>query len=123
MRSIRWGIGLTLICLAPALARPGPQWVGEPEKIRAWFQNLMQPDNPALSCCGEADAFEADEFLTEGDHYVAIITDGKGTIPNGTHISVPNSKMKWDKGNPTGHGIIFVGSAGQIYCYVVPGGA
>jgi len=30
--------------------------------------------------------------------------------------------MKWDKGNPTGHGIIFMGSGRQIYCYVTPGG-
>jgi hypothetical protein len=30
--------------------------------------------------------------------------------------------MKWDQGNPTAHGIIFIGSQGQIYCYVAPGG-
>ena len=27
-----------------------------------------------------------------------------------------------DEGNPTGHGIIFIGPAGQVYCYVTPGG-
>jgi hypothetical protein len=43
-------------------------------------------------------------------------------IQNGSRISVPNAKMKWDKGNPTGHGIIFIGDRGQIYCYVTPGG-
>jgi hypothetical protein len=26
--------------------------------------------------------------------------------------------MKWDAGNPTGHGIIFIGPQGQVYCYV-----
>ena len=30
--------------------------------------------------------------------------------------------MKWDEGNPTGHGIIFIGTGGQVYCYVTPGG-
>ena len=30
--------------------------------------------------------------------------------------------MKWDAGNPTGHGIVFIGAAGQLYCYVAPGG-
>ena len=94
----------------------------EPQPIRQWFQKLMQPDNPVVSCCGEADAFEADTFEVQGDHYVAIITDGKGTIPNGTRIPVPNRKMKWDEGNPSGHGIIFIGSTGQVYCYVTPGG-
>jgi hypothetical protein len=54
--------------------------------------------------------------------YVAIITNGKGIIPEGTRISVPKNKVKWDNGNPTGHGIMFIGNAGQIYCYVTPGG-
>lgn len=110
------------ISLSPALARDNGQWADSPLAVRQWFQNLMQPDHPRMSCCGEADAYEADQFEIEGDHYVAIITDGKGLIPNGTRIPVPNAKMKWDQGNPTGHGIIFIGSAFQIYCYVAPGG-
>jgi hypothetical protein len=58
----------------------------------------------------------------EGDHYIAIITDGRGDFPTGARISVPNSKMKWDSGNPTGHGIIFIGSDANVLCYVPPGG-
>jgi hypothetical protein len=108
--------------IAPAAARDNGQWADQPAAIRRWFQSLMQPDNPVVSCCGEADAFEADTFEVEGDHYVAIITDGKGMLPAGTRIPVPNSKMKWDAGNPTGHGIVFIGTAGQLYCYVAPGG-
>jgi hypothetical protein len=54
-----------------------------------------------MSRCGEADAFEADTFEVEGDHYIAIITDGKGVIANGTRVAVPNQKMKWDAGNRT----------------------
>jgi hypothetical protein len=108
---------------APAAARDDGQWASSPANVREWFQGLKQPDHPRLSCCGEADAFEADTFEVESDHYVAIITDGKGVIPNGTRISVPNAKMKFDRGNPTGHGIIFIGAGGQIYCYVTPGGA
>jgi hypothetical protein len=95
---------------------------GLPPEVRRWFQGLRQPDNPAASCCGEADAYEADIFEVETDHYVAIITDGKGDIPNGTKIAIPNNKMKWDEGNPTGHGIIFIGLQGQVFCYVAPGG-
>jgi hypothetical protein len=107
----------------PAPARPGPQWADEPRAIREWFQSLMQPDNPYMSCCGEADAFEADSFeQNAAGQWVAIITDGKGVIPNGTRIAIPDAKIKWDKGNPTGHGIVFIGSSGQIYCYVTPGG-
>jgi hypothetical protein len=111
-----------LAMLLPAIARDNGQWADSPATTRQWFQSLMQPDNPAVSCCGEADAFEADTFEVESDHYVAIITDGKGVLQNGTRIPVPNEKMKWDQGNPTGHGIVFIGSGGQIYCYVAPGG-
>jgi hypothetical protein len=111
-----------LSIIASALARDNGQWADSPAAVRQWFQSLMQPDNPYLSCCGEADAFEADTFEVEGDHYVAIITDGKGVIPPGTRIPVPNAKMKWDAGNPTGHGIVFIGAQGQVYCYVAPGG-
>ena len=106
------------------------RWMTTPE-ISAWYRDLMQPDAPMVSCCGEADAFEADDFEAEGDHYVAIITNGKGIIPEGLRISIPNAKIKWDAGNPTGHGILFVSTSasvdpetGQsfhsIYCYVPP---
>jgi hypothetical protein len=114
-------VALALLSL-PAMARDNGQWGNQPAALRQWFQNLMQPDNKYLSCCGEADAYEADSFEVKGDQYVAIITDGKGVIPNGTHVPVPNEKMKWDEGNPTGHGILFIGTGGQVYCYVTPGG-
>jgi hypothetical protein len=112
---------VSLVALT-AHARDNGQWGDSPAVVRQWFQSLMQPDNPYLSCCGEADAFEADTFEIEGDHYVAIVTDGKGVLSPGTRIAVPNEKMKWDKGNPTGHGIVFIGTRGQVYCYVTPGG-
>jgi hypothetical protein len=115
-------VGIAGLLLMPALARDNGQWEGADPAIREWFQSLRQPDHPRVSCCGEADAFEADNFEAEDDHYVAIITNGKGVIPNGTRIAVPNRKMKFDSGNPTGHGIIFIGNQGQIYCYVTPGG-
>ena len=111
-----------LVTLLPAAARDNGQWANSAAGVRQWFQSLMQPDNPYLSCCGEADAFESDAFEVEGDHYIAVITDGKGNIPNGTRILVPSQKMKWDAGNPSEHGVIFVGPQGQVYCYVAPDG-
>lgn len=119
---LRTVIAITMLASLPALARDNGQWESQPAAIRQWFQKLMQPDNPRVSCCGEADAFEADSFEVQGDHYVAIITNGKGVIAEGTRIPVPNQKMKWNDGNPTGHGIIFIGTQGQVFCYVTPGG-
>jgi hypothetical protein len=97
-------------------------WPETDPVVSAWYKTLTQPDHPELSCCGEADAFEADSFEIEGDHYVAIITNGKGVLANGTRIPVPNAKMKSDKGNPTGHGVIFIGASGEVFCYVTPSG-
>lgn len=113
---------LALLLSVPASARDNGQWSGAPLNIRQWFQSLTQPDDPYSSCCGEADAFEANTFESEGGHYIAVITDGRGMIPNGTRIPIPDSKIKRDQGNPTGLGIVFVGAAGQVYCYVTPGG-
>jgi hypothetical protein len=103
-------------------ARDNGQWGAKPTNVHAWFESLTQPDNPIASCCGEADAHEADAFEVEGNHYVAIITNGHSDFPTGARISVPNYKMKWDSGNPTGHGIIFIGSDASVLCYVPPGG-
>jgi hypothetical protein len=67
-----------------------------------------------MSCCAEADAYWADSFEVDGDRYVAIITDERPDGPlgrphreSGEKIVVPNHKIKWDDGNPTGHGIIY----------------
>src|SRR3977135_704924 len=98
-------------------------------EIREWYQALMQPDNPAVSCCGEADAYWADSFEVDGDRYVAIVTDSRPDEPLrrkhvdvGTRIVVPNHKLKYDQSNPTGHGIIFLNRSDYVYCYVAPGG-
>ena len=107
--------------------RYDPEWENSPPLVRKWFQELMQPDNPGYSCCGEADSYEADLYEQDGESYIAIIT-GQGPavnklhIPEGTRLRVPTTKIKWDKGNPTGHGIIFVGRDYTIYCYVPPAG-
>jgi hypothetical protein len=138
---IKRASAIILSTIAVAQAEPGPQWSKSPPQVRQWFQSLMQPDNPAQSCCGEADAVEADIYESEGDHYIAVITDGRGIVPTGTRIPVPNQKIKWDKGNPTGHGILFIsgevtirddqgyvyvmvdGDRGRVlYCYVPPSG-
>jgi len=107
--------------------RYDPEWENSPPQVRQWFQNLRRPDQPQLSCCGEADSYEADLYEQDGDSYIAIITGqgpavDKPVIPAGTKLRVPNSKIKWDKGNPTGHGIIFVGGNFAIICYVPPAG-
>jgi len=124
------GIIIAFVLLAsPVAARDFGQWEAQSPEVRHWFQKLMQPDVPSMSCCGEADAYWTDSFEVDDGRYVAIITDersdgsfGRPHREVGERIVVPNNKIKWDEGNPTGHGIIFLGTSGQVYCYVPPGG-
>lgn len=131
---MRYFLAILLLCLGTsAVARDNDAWEANPPEVRQWYQELMQPDNPNISCCGESDAYHADSFeVTKVGEYVAIITDtrdvpGRPTITSGTKIVVPNNKLKYDQGNPTGHGVIFVkydeeADAFTVYCYIVPGG-
>jgi hypothetical protein len=80
---------LLMLVSLPALARDSGQWGNQPAYLREWFQKLMQPDNPRMSCCGEADAFEADSFEVIGDEYVAIITNGKVSSRKGREFPSP----------------------------------
>jgi len=68
--AIAWVLAFALWCQVLGLDRG--QWGASDKPVRQWFQQLMQPDNSSASCCGEADAYWADSFEVEGDHYVAI---------------------------------------------------
>jgi hypothetical protein len=111
-------------------ARDLGQWDAVDPAIREWYQALMQPDVPTASCCGEADAYWADEVHVRDGKTYAIITDdrpdeprGRPHVDIGTEIEIPNNKLKWDKANPTGHGVVFLSRGGYVFCYVQPGGA
>lgn len=127
MRSI-FGCALALLMLGSAGAMDHGQWGNEPE-IAAWFAALMQPDNPQVSCCGQADAYWADGVEVKGTKTYAIITDERDDaklqrhhVPVGTRIEVPDRKIKWDRGNPTGHVVIFLSYGNEVMCYVMNGG-
>ncbi len=136
-----FALAALLLLASTAFARDLGQWDHTDLVIRHWFQALMQPDNPAVSCCGEADAYWADSYevskpelqadgtISKGGEYIAIITDERPDVPLkrrhvdvGTRIVVPNHKLKYDQSNPTGHGVIFLSRSDYVYCYVPPGG-
>lgn len=133
-RALAWCAGvivtsLFLAMISPALPRDRGQWQNVDPAISAWFRRQMQPDNPAVSCCGEADAYEANEFVVEGEQYFAVITDTRDDGPlrrphikPGTRIYIPPHKMKRnnDDPNPTGQGLVFIGTGGRVWCYFAP---
>lgn len=97
--------------------------------IQQWYKNLKQPDNPAMSCCGVADAYWCDDYYARNGKAFCKITDDRPDGPRGRphrevgeEFEIPPHKLKWDHGNPTGHGVVFLSRDGQVYCYVQPGG-
>ena len=118
---------VALVASCGANARDLGQWQDGP--VKEWYQHLMQPDVPTASCCGEADAYLADEMHVKDGKTFATITDDRDDAPRGrphvaigTEIEIPPNKLKWDRGNPTGHGIVFLSRGGYVFCYVQPGG-
>jgi hypothetical protein len=94
-----------------------------------WYGSLMQPDNPSASCCGLADAYWCDDYFARDGKAYCRITDGRDDkplgrphIPIGTEFEIPPYKLKFDRGNPTGHSVIFVNPAGHVWCFVQTGG-
>lgn len=92
-----------------------------------WMAGLMQPDNPSASCCGVADAYWCDDYYARDGKAFCKITDDRVVprrppVPVGTEIEIPNWKLKFDRGNPTGHSIVFLSSGGAVFCFVQAGG-
>jgi hypothetical protein len=80
-----------VLSVSKAPTRDLGQW--DDPLISKWFRELKQPDDPSRSCCGESDAYWADDYEVNGDHYIAIITDTRDDKPlrrvhveNGTRI-------------------------------------
>lgn len=120
-----------------------PNSLGSPKEVedcKAWISEVKVPGGGGR-CCGEGDSYIADGFKRTEKGFVAIITreyphedvdDGEGgTVrvpgaPIGTEIVIPNDKINeaYKDGNPTGHGIIFMGYQGDtgwtVYCYFGP---
>jgi hypothetical protein len=112
-----------------ALARDNGQWQGSDPAIREWYRSLMQPDVPSVSCCGEADAYWCDDIhVRDGKAYCRITDDrpdgplGRPHREIGEEYEIPPNKLKHDRGNPTGHSIIFLSTAGYTWCFVQGGG-
>jgi len=136
-----------LLMHAAYTAGPVDQW-GEADPVsREWFPKVMIPDLPAgqrpASCCGRADAYEADDFETGPDGTTIAILTCNGehscdypcdltaysestcsrvTRAPGTRFVVPSAKIQPNPPNPTGHGWVFLDGRGSVFCYCPPTG-
>jgi hypothetical protein len=119
-----WPI-ILLLWIMPTQARDNGQWENTDPVIRDWYKSLMMPDMPSAPCCAFADAYYADEVYVRDGKTYAVVTDtrpdaplGRPHIDVGTEFYVPDHKLKWDRGNPTGHNVLFVSTSGYTYCFV-----
>jgi hypothetical protein len=135
--------GMLLMCI-PAFGHDFPAWKMFDPATQSWFEALMQPDNPAVSCCGEADHYWCDDIGAEqkwdekrGEMRTVnfcLITDDRPDapfkrkhIPVGTRIDIPAHKFKFGDGdpqkqivrNPTGHSVVFLSRGDYVYCFVL----
>jgi hypothetical protein len=108
-----------------ALARDFGQWDNTDSEVSEWFRSLMQPDDPMVPCCGKADAYWCDIIYVRDGKTFCQITDDRDDDalmrphhPIGEEIEIPDSKLKWDRGNPTGHAVVFLSGNGIVYCFV-----
>lgn len=116
----------------------------QPDSYAAGADEGSGPTN----CCGEADAYWADEYETGPDGYIAIVTDprnddqfrdGKGHprhhVPIGTRVEVPARKVITfppQEPNNTGHGWVWLSAyedevtgkvtGYNVICYLAPAG-
>src|SRR5579872_3609088 len=96
---------IVLAITTSAFARDEGQWSNTDPALLEWYETLMQPDNPKVSCCGEADAYWADELHVRDGKTFATITDDRPDRPLhrphvdvGKQIEIPNRKLKHDQG-------------------------
>jgi hypothetical protein len=113
------------IAASAAPAKPGGDWSLVDPEVRKWIADLVMPDrSDNVSCCGEADAYEADLGETDeaGRNY-AIITGTRGNpLPLGTKLLIPPEKVQNRQGNPSGHVIVFANTIKNVFCFVPNGG-
>lgn len=112
------------------------------EKCRTWVGTVRRPDYRAASCCGEGDAFIADDFElgANGELYAIISADYPDlqypgadvddnqippafTVHRGQKILIPPEKRNNapEDANQSGHGVVFLmPSNGAVLCYFAP---
>jgi hypothetical protein len=133
---------LLAVGIFPSHGRPLEKWAQATPERQQFFQRAMRPDlrsadgTMASPCCGEADAYEADEFDTEDGKLYAVLTcndpancapvEDKTLLPVGTRILIPPEKIlpPHQPDNRTGHGWVFLASNSVwVFCYAFPGGS
>lgn len=134
-----WTLLALVLMAGAAHARDG--WEGRPrvcdmspgprlERCQTWISTVQRPDLRGASCCGEGDAFIADNYRIDkatGDLYAIVSLDyfdqeGNLVYYATQEVLIPREKQNFlpeDAGNTSGHGVFFA-SGPNIYCWFAP---
>lgn len=116
---------LVVVLLAQARAHDDGQWENSDPEIVQWYRAQMMPDLPQVSCCGEADAYWADDvYVRDGQTYAKITDDRDDAKLHRSHRDrsvehlIPDFKLMRRGTNPTGHNVIFLSGGDGVYCFI-----
>ena len=85
-----------------------------------FYSTWHMPDNPALSCCNNADCYPTDIKYVDGRIYAKRREDGK-------YILVPAQKVERNRDNPDGRNHLCApppslsSSSDTVYCFALGG--
>lgn len=85
-----------------------------------FYSTWRMPDNPALSCCNNADCYPTDVKYVDGSIYAKRREDGK-------YILIPPQKVEHSRDNPDGRNHLCApppslsNSSDTVYCFAIGG--
>jgi hypothetical protein len=85
-----------------------------------FYSNWHMPDNPALSCCNNADCYPTDIKYVDGNIYAKRREDGK-------YILIPPQKVEHNRDNPDGRNHLCApppspsNSSDTVFCFALGG--
>lgn len=85
-----------------------------------FYSTWRMPDNPALSCCNNADCYPTDIKYVDGKIYALRREDGK-------YILIPPQKVEHNRDNPDGRNHLCApppglsNSSDTVYCFALGG--
>jgi len=103
--TIRWK--MTPVLMVAFFTRGYAHESGTP--FAQWMRSLMRPD-AAFSCCGLADQYWVKEYHPSDKPNMAFTATvfAKDGVTEFT-ADVPKKAVIWDRVNPTGRGVLFIG--------------
>jgi hypothetical protein len=107
---------LVLALVVPAFAEEPHHHHGESAEVDAFISSWKMPDNRAVSCCSKVDTYATEAKKVGGRWYAR-------QRETGDWIPVPPQKIETERDSPDGRNYVAMSPNGNIYCFILGGGA